>query len=290
MTAFTFGPGAGNPGDVSRRDALRVEPAFFDATNPPTAFGEPIKFVDGRAAKIAGVNGATKAFLRGAPLTLGEQALANFTSITDGSMTITNNSVVGSATSIDLSTATSLADVASLIDTALELDSDYVSALTWDASNSRFEFSTDGTGSTKTLGYASGPAGTDLATLLKLTLATEAVLTSPGEDASDDTGLVAGILGRSIPQQGAATDIAFGAGTPDTTQVQDIIRQGYVLVTCALGTPARGGTVYMQSEPDTGRTVGEFHANSSAKTVALTGFEWAATGKEASNIAEIFIG
>ena len=48
MTAILYRASAGVAGDVTRPDDTIVESAFLSATNPPTAYGVPVKLVDGK--------------------------------------------------------------------------------------------------------------------------------------------------------------------------------------------------------------------------------------------------
>lgn len=48
MTAILYRASAGVAGDVTRPDDTIVESAFLSATNPPVAYGVPVKMVDGK--------------------------------------------------------------------------------------------------------------------------------------------------------------------------------------------------------------------------------------------------
>ncbi len=62
--------------------------------------------------------------------------------------------------------------------------------------------------------------------------------------ASGDAGSVAyGFLVKAFPTQSSGN--AYGAGTPPTTGVADVLRRGYLAVTLALGTAAKRGQVYV---------------------------------------------
>lgn len=102
----------------------------------------------------------------------------------------------------------------------------------------------------------------------------------------------AGVLIREVPQQAASTDLGLFTGTiPNPVQPQGLLVRGYVSVICAVGTPARGGTVYVQIVSDTsgpgGATVpvGAFRADGtdSGNAIALTATqaEWAIDGVDA---------
>ena len=48
MTAILYRASAGVAGDVTRPDDTIVESAIMDTTNPPTAYGAPVKMVNGK--------------------------------------------------------------------------------------------------------------------------------------------------------------------------------------------------------------------------------------------------
>ena len=109
--------------------------------------------------------------------------------------------------------------------------------------------------------------------------------------ASGDTAAVfAGVLSRVAPSIAGDLVQTYAGGTPNTASVQGIVREGYVNVVCAQGTPVRGDQVYMRTTAATGKAVGDFETTAdSGACVALTGVTWAVDGKDASNIAEIRI-
>lgn len=51
--AFVYRMPAGIPGDVTRREAARIEPQQIDAAYPPTVFGIPVKMVTGKIRPMA---------------------------------------------------------------------------------------------------------------------------------------------------------------------------------------------------------------------------------------------
>lgn len=108
--------------------------------------------------------------------------------------------------------------------------------------------------------------------------------------ASDAAAVFAGILSRIAPSIAGDTAQTFAGGTPNTDSVQGIVVEGYVNVVCTVGTPARGGAVYMRVVAATGKAVGDLEtAADSGKCVALSGVTWAVDGKDASNVTEIRI-
>lgn len=107
-----------------------------------------------------------------------------------------------------------------------------------------------------------------------------------GDDAADFYG----ILSRVAPAISGSLVETFAGGTPNVEAVQGIVREGYVNVVCTIGTPARGGVVYMRVVAATGKAIGDLEATAdSTNNVALTGVTWGVDGKDASNVTEIRI-
>jgi len=108
---------------------------------------------------------ATSAVLHGGVLTAAEQALANFTAITSGGLSITINGTIKALTGINLSAQTNLNGVAATITSALG----GAGTVTWNASLKRFDVTSATTGAASTVTYGTAPgSGTDLSGLLKL--------------------------------------------------------------------------------------------------------------------------
>lgn len=108
--------------------------------------------------------------------------------------------------------------------------------------------------------------------------------------ASDAASVFYGILSRVAPSIAGDTAETFASGTPNTDSVQGIVRRGYVNVVCTIGTPARGGIVYMRVVAATGKAVGDLEATADGTdNVALTGVTWGVSGKDSSNVTEIRI-
>lgn len=117
---------------------------------------------------------------------------------------------------------------------------------------------------------------------------------SSGKAALMGTGSVAadfaGIMNREVPSIGSATAEAFADGTLNSAVAHGMVTRGYVLVECVIGTPVRGGVVYVRVvDGGAGKPVGQFEATADGvNNVALTGVIWASEGKEATtNIAEV---
>lgn len=110
----------------------------------------------------------------------------------------------------------------------------------------------------------------------------------------------AGVLIREVPQQAAIGDLGtFSGSSPNPLQPQGLCVRGYVSVLCAVGTPARGGTVYVQIVADnsgpgsTPVAVGAFRADGTdgGNAIALDAVqaEWAVDGVDSNGNAELRI-
>lgn len=105
----------------------------------------------------------------------------------------------------------------------------------------------------------------------------------------------AGVLVREVPgiSGNITSDTSLSAAVPNPDQPQGLAVRGYVSVLCVAGTPARGGVVYVQIAANGGVAVGAFRADGtdSGNAVALDAVqaEWANTGKDADNNAELRI-
>lgn len=108
--------------------------------------------------------------------------------------------------------------------------------------------------------------------------------------ASDTAAVFKGIITRSVPSISGNMNQGLNDAIPNQESVQGALLKGYCNVLCKVGTPVKGGIVYMRVVADTGKLVGDFEATSDGtNSVALPGVEWAVGGKDATNIAEIFI-
>lgn len=121
---------------------------------------QPLNCYIGRFARTA-----THGTLRGGVLSAEEQALDNFTDISNGGMNITVDGVVRNLTGLDFSAQTNLNGVASILQTALST----AATVQWDANNGRFVIKALTTGTSSGVSFASAPAsGTDMSVLLGL--------------------------------------------------------------------------------------------------------------------------
>jgi hypothetical protein len=101
-------------------------------------------------------------------------------------------------------------------------------------------------------------------------------------------GDVYGYLVRYAPSMSVGLSNDFGSGAPNADYAQGILVSGYLNVICTIGTPSRGGTVYLRVVAATGKAVGDFEASADGtNSVALTNVVWAEQGKDGSNVAEI---
>lgn len=109
-------------------------------------------------------------------------------------------------------------------------------------------------------------------------------------EADDAAAVFYGIISRVAPSIAGDLNQTFAGGTPNAGSVQGIVVKGYVNVVCPVGTPARGGAVYMRVKTATGKAVGDFEATAdSTNSVLLPGVTWAVDGKDANNVSEIRI-
>ena len=107
-----------------------------------------------------------------------------------------------------------------------------------------------------------------------------------GDDAADFYG----VLSRVAPSIGGSTAQLFASQLPNTDSVQGLAVRGYINVACTVGTPARGGIVYVRVVAATGKLIGDFEATSdTTNSVALTNAVWAVDGKDGANNTEIRI-
>ena len=108
--------------------------------------------------------------------------------------------------------------------------------------------------------------------------------------ASDTAAAFKGVIVRNAPSISGNTSEGFADGIPNQEAAQGGLRSGYISVLCKVGTPVKGGIVYMRVVADTGKLVGDFEATSdTTNSVALVGVEWAVSGKDANNITELYI-
>lgn len=119
---------------------------------------QPTQLFIGRWAETA-----TSAILKGGVLTSAEQEMTNWTVIDSGGINLTIDGVARNLTALDFTAQTNLNGVASVINTALGVNG----GCTWDGE--KFIITSDTTGASSTIAYATAGAGDNIATLMKMT-------------------------------------------------------------------------------------------------------------------------
>ena len=155
--------------------------ALFGAASPEAAFAQqyfsgltnqqkaPSSLVIGRR-----IDEKVAAYIRGGKVVAD---LVAFKAVADGSIKITVDGAEKTASSVDLSEATSLSEVAEKVATALTGVTG-----TYDSTTGSFTFTSETMGAVSTIGYASaGESGTDLSGMLKLKQTDGAVLSQGAE-------------------------------------------------------------------------------------------------------------
>lgn len=100
----------------------------------------------------------------------------------------------------------------------------------------------------------------------------------------------AGILIREAPSIGGSATQGLNDAIPNQFQAQGLLVRGYASVICTVGTPARGGIVYVRTVANAPKAIGDLEATSdggNSVALSLTQASWASDGKDANNIAEI---
>jgi hypothetical protein len=99
-----------------------------------------------------------------------------------------------------------------------------------------------------------------------------------------DSGIkIFGVLARHAPAISGPVD-----GSPNPKALQSVVTEGYINVLCKIGTPVRGGKVYVcrtANLPTIG--LGEFSATLTANVQEVSGYSWAVDGLDESKNAEI---
>lgn len=107
-------------------------------------------------------------------------------------------------------------------------------------------------------------------------------------DSGDAASVFKGILVRTAPSMSGSLSAGFDDNVPNIDQIQGGLVRGYCAVKCSVGTPVRGGQVYMRVTAASGKLVGDLEATADGSdNVALSGVEWAVDGKDANGISEI---
>jgi hypothetical protein len=109
-------------------------------------------------------------------------------------------------------------------------------------------------------------------------------------DSGDAATVFKGILSRSVPSIGGNFNQGLNDAIPNDESSQGGLVEGYINVLCPVGTPVKGGIVYMRVTAAGAEVLGSLETGADGgDCVALTGVEWASNGKDANNIAEIKI-
>ena len=156
---------------------------------------------------------ASNGILVGGILTTAQKAISNFTGITNGGLVISIDGVVKTLTGLNFSSITTINNVADVINVAL-------TGATIAYNGTQFVVTSNTTGATSIVSFATTGSGTDLSVLLRLTAATavNAVNGSVAESAATAVGIVAdrsanwyGLMFNASVQPTASDYIAVAA-------------------------------------------------------------------------------
>lgn len=89
-------------------------------------------------------------------------------------------------------------------------------------------------------------------------------------EAGDDAADFYGIVSRVAPSISGSTAQLFADGVPNPDVAQGVVVRGYANVACTIGTPVRGGVVYMRVVADAGKAIGDLEATGSTTVVGGT--------------------
>lgn len=158
---------------------------------------------------------ATAALNIGGILSASEQAIANWTVITNGGFNITIDGVAKNLTGLDFSSETNLNGIASVINASLT-----GGTVTWDGSE--FIVTSATTGSSSSVGYATTGAGTDISAMLKLTSALAQSIV-PGYDAETPVECAATLANLSPLWYGLQFSASVQPSNSESLDVSDFI-------------------------------------------------------------------
>jgi hypothetical protein len=122
------------------------------------------------------VNAASSAQLIGAPLTAAQQVITLWTAITNGGFDITIDSTAKTVTALSFAGAANLNAVAAIIQAALS-----VATVVFNAASGNFVVTSDTTGTTSIVSFATPGTGTDISSMLGLTAASSGAFQAPGQ-------------------------------------------------------------------------------------------------------------
>lgn len=179
--------------------------AYFGQTPKPRScmIGRWIR-IDSAGQNIGGI------------LTAAEQAMGNWTGITNGGFTISIDGVSQDVLGLDFSAQTNLNGVASEITSGLS-----GAVCTWDGS--KFTITSSTTGASSAVGYATTPpSGTDISAQIKMT-STLSILLVPGFDAETPVEAAAVFADMSALWYGLMFNASVQPSTPDNLDVSAFI-------------------------------------------------------------------
>lgn len=106
----------------------------------------------------------------------------------------------------------------------------------------------------------------------------------------DAATVIKGLLTRIAPAIAGNSNQGLDDSIPWLESLQGLLVRGYGIVKCTVGTPVRGGAVYVRVTADTGKLVGDLEASSDgANSVVWANVSWAVSGKDADSLTEIRI-
>jgi hypothetical protein len=161
---------------------------------------------------------ATKGRLVGSPLTTAQQALSNFTSVLNGGVNFTIDSVARNLTGLNFSGQTNLNGVASVIQSAFA----GAATVTWIPQYSQFQVTGVATGTSGSVSFASAGSGTDISGLLGLQ-STQGGYLVPGIAAETIESAVATFLALTNVWYGLQIAAAASILDADYVQVASLI-------------------------------------------------------------------
>lgn len=188
--------------DFSTTDPEYLAAQLFFSQSP-----QPNTLYIGRWAQSA-----TKGVLHGGLLTSAQQVMSNFTVITTGSLHLSIDGVAHDITGVDFSGATNLNGVASILQTAIDLQ--FSSAVVkWNATYSRFNIYSGTTGASSSVSYATAAGtGVDISSLLRL---------QTGQALAPVAGIVAETLAQALTTLADISADWYGVGLGVASQPND---------------------------------------------------------------------
>lgn len=100
----------------------------------------------------------------------------------------------------------------------------------------------------------------------------------------------AGILVREVPSISGSITNLFNTDVPNPLEIKGKVERGYVMVACTIGTPVRGGIVYIRVVAAAGKVIGDLEATADGvNNIAMpqSVISWATDGKDSTNITPV---